>query len=269
MKNRILIAASALLVATVVVAGVVLMNRNKPKTVFSNTYSTKELESVELNEKLSTAVDKSDLAKVKTAVLENDIPEENQERLATLIEEYGAENALSGYSYLNNAYVTWEGLESFVENLDKNGVEKAVKEYEKSAPVYVPTAFKRSQLEEWINVKGYPAEDITSLDKLAQLYGKPFDEFMERYENGTSIGEIKAELGLINTSNETKYITINESDVQILAEKCGIGEREAENTLTFLVRMNFDAAKLPELDCTNKYELYELVLGEKYGGEKK
>ncbi len=269
MKRKILIAVFALLIAAAAVTGVVLMNRNKPETVLSNTYSAKELDNVELNEKLSDTVDKSDLEKVKTAVLENDVPEENQGRLAGLIEEYGAESALSGYSYLNNAYVTWEGLEDFVENLDKNGVEKAVKEYEKTAPVYVPTAFKRSQLEEWINVKGYPAEDITALDRLSQLCGKPFDEFMERYENGTSIGEIKAELGLVNTSNETKYVTINESDVQLLAEKCGIDEGEAESALSSLVRIGFDAAKLPELDFTNKYELYELVLDEKYGGEKK
>lgn len=168
MKRKILIAVSALLIAGLAVTGVVLMNRNKPETVLSNTYSAKELDSVELNKKLSGAVDKSDLAKVKTAVLENEIPEENQERLATLIEEYGAENALIGYSYLNRRTGTWDELTQILDSSSDKSWAEVFEEYAESQPEYYEQTFSLDKLKEWIDNRGYSPADIKSLERISQ-----------------------------------------------------------------------------------------------------
>lgn len=267
MKKKALIAVIAVCLIAAAVIVSVCVGRNGSKTVLSKSYDEDKINGVELSDSLSAVVDSDDLYKVKMAVLENNISSENEEKLAPLIEEYGVESTLSGYSYLNDSFVTWDTLEEFVKDIDRSGIRKAMEAYEEAAAEYTPSRFKKSRLEEWINVKGYPAADITALDKLAQLYGQDFDELMERYENGVSIGELKSELGLVNTSSEVEYVTINESDVRILAEKCSMDEGRAEEVLTKLVRLNFDAEKIGELEVSDEYELMAMVMEEKYGGD--
>ncbi len=273
MKKKLLIAAAAIALAAAVITVVVLVRKNSTQTVLSDVYKDKEyvekINAVEINEDLAAAVDGDDLYKVKMAVLENSITAENEEKLADMIKKYGVENTLISYSYLNTELVTWDDMEQFIKTVDKKGVSKAIKEYDKSAQDYVPSTFKRSQLEDWITVKGYPAGDITTLDKLSKLYEKSFDELMAEYESDKNIGEIKAELGLVNTNPEIEYVTITEDASKLLSEKCGIDETRADTILSKLVRLNFDIEKLSELNFSSEYELLTMVLEEKYGGEGK
>lgn len=273
MKKKLLISVVVVCIIGVAIIGVVCVRKNTPQTVLSEVYTDKKyietINSVELTDSLAAVVDEKDLYKVKIAVLENEITPENEERIAALIEEYSVESVLSGYSYLNADFVTWDSLEELVKEIDDKGAAKAIKKYDENAKVYVPSTFKRSQLEEWINVKGYPAADITALDKLAKLYSQDFDELMKRYENGTTISEIKAEVGLVNTSNMPNFVTIDEKDVIALAEKFRIDENRAEAVLADLVRLKFDTEKIGKIDCSDEYELLEMVLQQKYGGEGK
>lgn len=271
--KKIVIPIIAALVIAATAIGVIFVRSTKPQSVISDVYSDKEyieeINRIELNGKLAAAVDGKDLYKVKMAVLENKISEENQEKLVPLIEEYGVEDTLIGYSYLNSDYVTWDVMEDFIQSVDKNGAEKAIKQYEEKAPVYSPSTFKRSQLEEWINVKGYPAADITAMDKLTNLCGADFNSLMARYESGESIGTFKAELGLVNTNSDIEYVTLEEKDIQFMIEKYGIDEQEAENVLTSLTRLKFDVSKLGEVSVSNEYQLLSMILEEKYGGKSK
>lgn len=272
MKKCITILTVVLLAAAIGIAGFCVFRSSKPQgSVLSDKYSDKEYISevnrVELTDTLKAAVSDGELYMAKLAVLENNISPENEERLVPMIEEYGAANTFMGYSYLSSELITWDELEAFVKNINKRGVATAVKEYERGAVRYIPTKFKQSQLEEWIVGKGYPASDIVVLDKLAQIHDKDFDELMSQYEHGTSVGEIKADLGLVNANPEAEYVTMDEKDIVLLAKKLRIDEDEAESVLASLIRLGFDSDKIADIGDSDEYRLIANILQEKYSEE--
>lgn len=114
---------------------------------------------------------------------------------------------------------------------------------------------------------GYPPDDITTLDKLAQLYDKDFNELMDKYEQGASIGYIKAELGVVNTNDTIEYVSISEADVLELSNKLEIDEERAKTVLAMLVRLGFNVESINDLKISNEYELFEQILQKKYQEE--
>lgn len=272
MKKYISILAVILIAAAICVAGFCVFRSSKPQgSVLNGKYSDKEyiaeVDQVTLTDTLKDAVSDSALYMAKLTVLENNISPENEERLVPLIEEYGAVNAFMGYSYLNSEPITWDELEEFVKDINKNGIASAIKEYKRGVVKYIPTKFKQSQIEEWIVEKGYLASDIATLDNLAQTFGKDFDELMSQYEQGVSLGEIKAELGLVNTNPKTEYVTMDENDIGLLAKKLRIDEDEAGSVLASLIRLGFDPDKIADLEASDEYRLIANILQEKYREE--
>lgn len=270
MKKHILTAVAILIAASALVLVYASMRGSDIEIALSSKYSSKEhieaVNNVEVAKELENAVSPDELYMVKEAILENGISPENEDKLVPIVQEYGTANTLMGYSYLNTDYITWDELEGFVADIKSKGAAKAIKDHESKAVAYAPSTFKRSQLEEWIKVKGYPTVDITAMDKLAQLYDLSFGELMERYESGTTIDEMKGELGLVNTGMP-EYVTITEKDSELLAEKLGIDNSRAKEVLATIVRLGFDTSGLNEIDAKNEYELLEKVLNEKYRKE--
>lgn len=274
MKRRIILWVVICLVAVVSIVGAIifLSHGNHNMTgILSDKYNDKEyideINRIEITPALKDAISENEVFMVKMAVMENDISPGNEEKLIPLIKEYGTANTLMGYSYLNTELINWDELEAFIKEIKRKDVSSAIKKHEHSATIYVPSKFSTSDLEKWIYEMGYPSEDITTLDKLAQLYDKDFNELMDKYEHGASIGHIKAELGVVNTNDTIEYVSISEADVLELSNKFEIDEERSKTVLTMLVRLGFNVESISDLNVSNEYELFKQVLQKKYQEE--
>ncbi len=270
MKKKLLIAAAAFALAAAVITVVVLVRKNSTQTVLSDVYKDKEyvekINAVELNEDLAAAVDGDDLYKVKTAVLENNISEENQQQIAGLVKEYGTENTLVGYSYFSKHSGTWDELTEALESSSKKGWAAVFEEYTESQPAYYEQSFPVDTLEEWIDQKGYSPMDIKALERLSQKTGKDFYELMDEYEMCKSVDMIGAEYGFISAGAVVSSVTASADEIAAAAKKLGTDEQSARKYLVICKGLNGDPDSLLKQKLTI-YQLEEKILNEKYGRE--